>query len=374
MKKILFITGTRADYGKLKSIINKLSKSKKFEILVYVTGMHLLKKYGNTYLELEKDGIKNYYLSKPIKNSNTMDEVLAYNILQMSKYIKNKNPDMIFVHGDRVEALAGAIVGSMNNIYVSHIEGGEVTGTIDNSIRHAISKLAHFHFVSNDQAKQRLLQMGEEEKNIFVVGSPDIDIMIKNNFDINEIKRIYEIPFENYGILIYHPVTTELEDIQNYIKTLVDVVIESNKQYVVICPNNDPGSELIFKEYKRLQNNENFKIFPSIRFEYFLTILKNADFVIGNSSLGIRESGVYGIPTINIGSRQNGRFNLEIQKNLCNVEHDHDKILEKINNINLYKYKVSLFGDGNSDDLIFKILKDDKLWKTKIQKKFVSIF
>lgn len=374
IKKIVFITGTRADYGKLKSIISALSNDKEFEIFIYVTGMHLLNKYGSTYLEIEKDDFKNIFLSKPISNTLTMDEILAKNILQFSNYIKKINPNMIFVHGDRVEAMAGAIVGSLNNIYVSHIEGGEVSGTIDESIRHAISKLSNFHFVSNENSKKNLIQMGENSKNIFVVGSPDIDIMLRNNYDIEEVKKIYNIDFNSYAIFIYHPVISEIDKLSLNIKIVVDSIIDSNINYIVIFPNNDMGSDVIFNEYKRFKNNKKIKLFPSIRFEYFLTLLKNADFVIGNSSLGIRESGIYGIPTINIGTRQNGRYNLSMQKNLCCINEDYELILKSILNIKNYKFKDVTFGSGESDKKILKILKNDSIWKTNIQKKFISIW
>ena len=287
MKKIVFVTGSRADYGKIKSIIKILDSDSDFKIYIFVTGMHLLKKYGSTYKEIEKDNFQNIYLSKPIDNKLTMDENLANIILQFSKYVKKIKPDMIFVHGDRVEAMAGAIVGALNDIYISHIEGGEVSGTIDESIRHAISKLSNFHFVSNEKSKKNLIQMGENKNSIYVVGSPDIDVMIKNNFDINYVKKVYDIKFNNYAILIYHPVVTEFASLKNNIKSVVDAIIASKKKYIVIYPNNDRGSEIILSEYKRFKRNSNIKLFPSIRFEYFLTLLKNADFIIGNSSLGI---------------------------------------------------------------------------------------
>ncbi len=374
MKKIVFVTGTRADYGKIKSVIQQLKQDQDFKVYIYVTGMHLLEKYGSTYREIEKDGYDDIFLSKPIDQKLTMDEILAKNVLQFSKYVKKIKPDMIFVHGDRVEALAGAEVGALNNIYVSHIEGGEISGTIDESIRHAISKLANFHFVSNEDSKQNLIQMGEDKNHIFVVGSPDIDIMLRNNFDINEIKKQYNIPFSNYAIFIYHPVISEVSKLGQNIKKVVDAIIDSNKNYIIIYPNNDMGSDVIFHEYERMKDNQKISMFPSIRFEYFLTLLKNADFVIGNSSLGIRETGVYGIPTINIGTRQNGRYNLKFQKNLCCVNENYDDIKTAISNIDNYHYKSEMFGDGNSDKKIYEILKDKDLWNTNIQKKFISIW
>lgn len=374
MKKIVFITGTRADYGKIKSVIKMLDNSNTFDVYIYVTGMHLLEKYGSTYIEIQKDGFNNIFLSKQIDNSLSMDEILANNILQFTKFVKNIKPDMIFVHGDRVEAMAGAIVGALNNIYVSHIEGGEISGTIDESIRHAISKLANFHFVSNESSKKNLIQMGEDANNIFIVGSPDIDIMVKNNYDIDYIKKKYNINFENYAIMIYHPVISEIDFLKNKIKVLVDSIIESDRNYVVIYPNNDMGSDIILEEYKRLIGNDKIIMYPSIRFEYFLTLLKYSDFVIGNSSLGIRESGIYGIPTINVGTRQNGRYDLRTQKNICCVNEKKSEIINAINEIEKYKYKDKMFGNGDSDKRILKILECDNLWKRNIQKKFISIW
>ena len=374
MKKIVFITGTRADYGKIKSVIKMLDNSNTFDVYIYVTGMHLLEKYGSTYIEIQKDGFNNIFLSKRIDNSLSMDEILANNILQFTKFVKNIKPDMIFVHGDRVEAMAGAIVGALNNIYVSHIEGGEISGTIDESIRHAISKLANFHFVSNESSKKNLIQMGENANNIFIVGSPDIDIMVKNNYDIDYIKKKYNINFENYAIMIYHPVISEIDFLKNKIKVLVDSIIESDRNYVVIYPNNDMGSDIILEEYKRLIGNDKIIMYPSIRFEYFLTLLKYSDFVIGNSSLGIRESGIYGIPTINVGTRQNGRYDLRTQKNICCVNEKKSESINAINEIEKYKYKDKMFGNGDSDKRILKILECDNLWKRNIQKKFISIW
>ena len=325
-------------------------------------------------MEIEKDGLKRIFLSNPINQNLTMDQMLAKNILQFSKYVKRIKPDMIFVHGDRIEALAGAIVGSLNNIYVSHIEGGEISGTIDESIRHAISKLANFHFVSNRSSRKNLIQMGEDKKNIFVVGSPDIDIMLRNNYDICDIKKKYDIQFKKYAIMIYHPVLSERDQLKQNIKKVVDAIIDSKKNYIIIYPNNDTGSYVILQEYKRLKKNDKIHMFPSIRFEFFLTLLKNAEFVIGNSSLGIRETGIYGIPSINIGTRQNGRYNLKLQKNLCCVTENDEDIKKAIKNISHYRHKSKTFGDGNSDIKIQEILKDEKLWERTIQKKFISIW
>ena len=168
VKRIVFITGTRADYGKLKSIIAKVNSCPGFEAHIFVTGMHMLRKYGYTMIEIEKGNYRNVYTFINQNHSDTMDSILGKTISGLSDYVKEIRPDMIVIHGDRVESMAGSMVGSLNNILVSHIEGGEISGTIDDVLRHATTKLSHLHFVSNDHAKKRLKQLGENEDYIHV--------------------------------------------------------------------------------------------------------------------------------------------------------------------------------------------------------------
>lgn len=230
MKKILFLTGTRADYGKIKSLMSKVHEDDNFELYIFVTGMHMLSRYGSTWREIEKDGFKNVYHFINQTQNTSMDIALSNTIAGLSNYIAEINPHLIVVHGDRLEALAGAIVGAFNNILVAHIEGGEVSGTIDESIRHAITKFAHIHLVSNEESRKRIIQLGENEAHVFVVGSPDIDIMYSNKLpSITNVKKRYEIYFDKYAILMYHPVTTEIGKLRNNINELLDGVIQSKK-------------------------------------------------------------------------------------------------------------------------------------------------
>ena len=190
IKKIVFLTGTRADFGKLKSLIAITSKNRRFEVHIFVTGMHMNPKYGRTVNEIEKCGYKNIFTYYNHMDYDSMDVVLSKTINGFSSFVKDIRPDLIVVHGDRVETLAGAIVGALNNILTAHIEGGEVSGTIDELIRHSVSKLSHLHFVSNSIAKKRLIQMGELPKSIFEIGSPDIDILLSSKLpSINEVKK-----------------------------------------------------------------------------------------------------------------------------------------------------------------------------------------
>lgn len=372
MRKILFITGTRADYGKIKSLLQALEADNKFEVYIFVSGMHLIEKFGSTYKEVIKDGYKNIFIDFAQANRGIMSYDLGNVISDLTGYVQHVEPDMIVVHGDRVDALAGAVVGALNNIKVAHIEGGELSGTIDESIRHAISKFAHIHLVCNDEAKQRLLQLGEENERIHVIGSPDIDVMLSKSLpSLENVKQRYNIPYDDYAIMMYHPVTTENVMLRKNINNIVSALIESGKNYVVIYPNNDLGSELIMEEYERFSGNEHFKIFPSVRFESFLTLLKNAEFMIGNSSAGVRETSIYGIPAIDIGTRQSGRYSLE-GTNIQHVKDDKCDILNAISSISQYKIVNFQYGEGNSTERFMKIVSNPEIWQFEIQKKFVD--
>ncbi|MBF7090618.1 UDP-N-acetylglucosamine 2-epimerase (hydrolyzing) [Flavobacterium sp. ALJ2] len=370
MKKILFLTGTRADFSKIKSLIQALEKQENFEVHVFVTGMHLQEVYGYTLIEIERCNFKNIHTFKNHTHETTMDLTLAKTIEGLSAYCKDVSPDMIVVHGDRVETLAGAIVGSLNNILVAHIEGGEVSGTVDELIRHSVSKLSHIHFVSNIQAQKRLIQMGEIKESIFTIGSPDVDIMFSNKLpELITAKAYYKIDFEKYAIVMFHPVTTEIKEMQQYVKNFVTSLLQDNHNYVVIFPNNDLGSRFILEEYERLKGNERFRIFPSLRFEYFLTLLKNSQFIIGNSSAGIREAPYYGIPIINIGTRQQNRA---VHADIINTDYSEKGITKALSIINLHKIRRldNDFGQGNSNELFLQCLQKGDIWQLNHQKQF----
>jgi UDP-N-acetylglucosamine 2-epimerase (hydrolysing) len=370
MKKILFLTGTRADFGKIKSLIQILEKQPEFEVFVFVTGMHLQEVYGYTLIEIERCNFKNVFTFENHTHETTMDLTLAKTIEGLSNYCKEINPDMIVVHGDRVETLAGAIVGSLNNILVSHIEGGEVSGTVDELIRHSVSKLSHIHFVSNKQAAKRLLQMGEIKESIFTIGSPDIDIMFSDQLpDLAVAKAYYKIDFEKYAIVMFHPVTTEIKEMQKYAENFVDSLLQDDHNYIVIFPNNDLGSQFIIDAYKKLNGNSRFRIFPSLRFEYFLTLLKNSQFIIGNSSAGIREAPYYGIPIINIGTRQQNRA---VHADIINTDYTEKGIKEALSIIDSHKVQIveDDFGEGNSNELFLKSIQKADIWQLNHQKQF----
>lgn len=371
-KKILFVTSTRADYGKLKAIILNVQKNKKFESRVFVTGMHNIKLYGSTVGELKIDRIKGIYFHKNQNKFSKMDEILINTIRGFSPFLKKFKPDLVVIHGDRIEPLACAISSLLNNFLVAHVEGGEVSGTVDEMLRHAISKISQIHLVSNKIAKKRLIQMGENKKNIYTVGSPDVDIILSKSLPtLKEVKKRYDINFDKFAIAILHPVTTNIVNLKKEAKIFFRSLAKTNKNFILIYPNNDHGSKYILNELLKYKNSEKFKIFPSIRFEYYLTLLKNSEFIIGNSSSGIMEAPYYGVSTINMGDRQKNRLKSFL---IRNINFSERKILESIRFVKNRKIsKRHFFGKGQSAKKILRLFKTNKIWKISNQKNFIDI-
>ncbi|MGA1158021.1 MAG: UDP-N-acetylglucosamine 2-epimerase [Ilumatobacteraceae bacterium] len=369
MKKILFLTGTRADFGKLKPLIRGVAEDSALDYLVVATGMHLDDRYGRTEIEITKSGF-NQVVSFPNTDvDDAMDLTLARTIQGLSPIVAVHSPDLLVVHGDRIEALAGAITGALNNTLVAHVEGGEFSGTVDELMRHSITKLAHVHYVANESARDVVLQLGENPSSVWMIGSPEVDVMLSPDLpDLMSVRNYYGIPFSSFAILAFHPVTTEMDDLRLQIAALVSAVKESELNFVVIYPNNDHGSQVILDELMSLQTLNNVRIIPSVRFEAFQTLLKHAQFIIGNSSSGVREAGVHGTPSINVGSRQSGRNSHPL---IIDVPANFAAIRDALREVPLMKRAPSMvFGDGKSAQRFVQSLHSNELWSTPIQKVF----
>lgn len=371
MKKALFLTGTRADFGKLKPLIGAMRDTEGFVPQIFVTGMHMLERFGSTWEEVVGSGLAPVYPFVNQAPGDSMDIVLAKTVTGLSDYVKESPTDLVVVHGDRVEALAGAIVGTLNNIRVAHIEGGELSGTVDEVLRHAVSKLSHWHFVSNEEARNRLLQLGEADENVFVIGSPDIDAMDSPNLpSIEESLGHYGLHLDRYGILIFHPVTTELESIEANTRVVMDALVADGREMIVIESNNDWGSDKIRRVFGDYQDIPTLHFFPSMRFEYFLSILRKADFIIGNSSSGIREAPHYGVPAINLGSRQNNRVRSAL---VIDTDITAEAISRSLKAAEAAaRVPEKNFGDGRSVERFVGILQQASRWETPIQKQFID--
>jgi UDP-N-acetylglucosamine 2-epimerase (hydrolysing) len=374
-RKIVFLSGTRADFGKMKSLIRTLlADPPEFEVHIFATGMHMDPKYGYTVLEFEKCQFPNVFRFINGTSGGSMDQALGTTILGFSQYVRLIRPDMIVVHGDRSEALAGAIVGSLNNILVAHIEGGELSGTVDGLIRHSVSKMSHLHFVSNEEARRRLVQLGEDPNAVYVIGSPDIDIMNSPDLPVlSDVKAHYEIDFDEYAIFAFHPVTTSLGSLQREVRELREALLESGENWVAIYPNNDEGSNIILADFEaNFTNHPRVRMFPSLRFEATLVLLRHARVVVGNSSMGIREAPFYGTPTVNVGTRQDGRTQ---NPQIINVPPEKAQVLAAIR---LSTSRPALrpvrdWGHGDSDQRFRRLLERPALWQTPVQKIFRDI-
>ena len=367
-KKILFVTGTRADYSKLK-LLAKVSQENNFKTSFYVTGMHVLSKYGLTKVEVHRDG---YDEVDEFINQNSKDpqsHIIGKTICAFTDFLEEKSPDLVVVHGDRPEAFACAIAAATNYYKLLHVEGGEISGSIDESFRHAISKLASIHCVSSDKAIIRLKNMGEDPKTIFNIGSPELETHLNTDpTKIENVKDRYDINFDEYGIVMFYPVTSEISTIGTQTQNLFKSLERSNKKFVVISPNNDPGVNIINGTIDRLSKKQ-FRVLPSMRFEFFSILMKNSGAIIGNSSTGVREAPFLGIPSLNIGSRQNERANSNSITN-ANSE-DHYKINKFLSEEWYKRYdKSSEFGSGNTESKFKDLLLSNYIWNVPDQKYF----
>ena len=365
-KKLLFVTGTRADFGKLEPLA-KAAQLAGFEITFFITGMHMMQRYGETRLEVKRFAGAEFIEFVNQREGDALDFILAKTILGFSDFVHERRPDLVVIHGDRVEAMAASIVCAMRYIRSAHIEGGEVSGTIDESIRHCNTKLCATHFVSSEDAKARVLSLGEAPERVFNIGSPELDTHAQpSGVSIEEVKARYAIPFDDYGIVIFHPVTSEVDSMGAQAASLFGCLLQSGKHFVVIAPNNDPGTDDIFAVIEALPKDR-FRLIPSMRFNYFSELMKNAAVMVGNSSAGVREAPFLGLPSLDVGSRQNNRAQADSIFG-CSA-FDQEKIQLFLTNQWHHRYKVDAsFGNGMASDQFVKTLKKNEYWEVGTQK------
>jgi GDP/UDP-N,N'-diacetylbacillosamine 2-epimerase (hydrolysing) len=377
MRKIAVITGTRAEYGYLKPLMTEIQKDKELQLITVVTGMHLLPKYGNSYKIVEKDFPD--YFKVPMRlsgdSAKDMAKYLSDGIKNLADFLKKTKPDVVIALGDRSEAFASAITSVYLNIVFAHINGGDVSGTtLDESIRHAITKLAHIHLVHTKNNADRIIKMGEEKKRIYVTGALTIDSI--NKISLCSRKEL----FEKYGLdpnaktflVVHHPITTIKDKGYSQLKELFFALDRLDTQTALIYPNCDAGSGKFIDLIKEYEKKEYIHTFKNLGYPDYLSFMKNCDVMLGNSSSGIIEAPSFKIPVINIGSRQQGR---DRSDNILDVKPDRNDILKAVDFIvNDKKYNEKLkkcentFGDGKARLRIVKILKEIEISEKLIQK------
>lgn len=367
-RRILFLTGTRADFGKLEPLA-AAAREAGHEVTFFVTGMHMMTRYGLTAHEVRRQpGIATHeFLNQ--RPGDPQDIVLAKTVTGFSDFVTESRPDLIVLHGDRIEAMAGALVSATNYIRSAHIEGGEVSGTIDEVFRHCNTKLCTHHFVSSETAKRRVMALGEPEDVIHVIGSPELDFHARpSGVTLDEVRARYAIPFADYGIATFHPVTSEQATMGAQAEALFASLVESQRNFVVIAPNNDPGSEAIFRVLDALPKAR-FRVLPSMRFAHFSELMRNAACIVGNSSAGVREAPFLGVPSLDVGTRQTNRSDAASVTAVSAF--DRAAILGFLTNAWGNKApRDAGFGEGAAADRFVEVLADPAFWDRPLQKAF----
>ncbi len=375
LKKVLYITGTRADYGLMHNTLELLDKDDNIHLDIAVTGMHLMEEFGYSLNEIKKDNFMLHVINQTFlkDNEQSMSEFIGNLIVDLTGLMVDLNPDIVLLLGDRGEMLAGAIVASYLQIPVAHIHGGDVSSTVDDSARHAITKLSNIHFPATEKSASRIKQMGENPENIFVVGAPGLDsiIKLKDSIDENYLKEKYNLK-KDFVLVLQHPVSLEVEDSAYQIKQTLDAVTATDYQVLLVYPNADAGGRAMIE----VINQYNVDAYKNIPHDDFIGLLGLASALIGNSSSGIIESSSFKLPVINIGTRQSGR---EKAEHVIDVDYDSNEIFQALNYIKSEEYQNKLescknpYGEGKAGELICKILKKIEINKDLLNKKFIEL-
>ena len=381
--KICIITSNRADFGLLKNLIFKIKKNKNFILKIIASGTHFSKKYGYTYDEIKESKIKIYRKIICKFNSDNpkgVSQVMSKCISESSKIFKALQPDLLIVLGDRYEILASTISAHLSRIPVAHIHGGEVThGVVDDAFRHSITKMSHIHFVANAIYRKRVIQLGENPKNVYVVGGLGIDSISKTNLlTKNELEKKFNFTFNNLNFLVnFHPETLNKNLAKQQIKELLSAFSKlKNTSLIFTMPGADLENQIVAKLITKFTlKNKNAYFFKSLGQINYFSFLKQVDGMIGNSSSGILEMPYFKKGTINIGNRQSGRL---MAKSVINAKIKKNKIISAIKKLLSNSFQKSIknninpYGKPGASEKIVEILKKIKTEKV-INKVFFDI-
>jgi UDP-hydrolysing UDP-N-acetyl-D-glucosamine 2-epimerase len=369
-RKIAVVITARPSYSRVKTVLSAIQQHSDLELQLVIAASALLDRYGSAVNYIEKDG---FAIAAKVfnvlegENLTAAAKTTGIGILELSTVFDNLKPDIVVTVADRFETMATAIAASYMNIPLAHIQGGEVTGNIDEKVRHAITKLADYHFVASENAKNRVIKLGEDPAMVFNTGCPSIDLA--NN--VIDTKILSFNPYEKYGgvgaqpdlsqgylVVMQHPVTNEYQDSRKHIEATLEAIHQLNKPTLWFWPNVDAGADgtstgiRAFREKYQLPNVHFFKNMEGME---FLELLQHSDCLIGNSSVGIRECAFLGVPVVNIGSRQNRR---DRGGNTVDVDYVQTEIEDAIMNalINGKSTSSNLYGNGNSGAKIAELL------------------
>lgn len=381
MKKITIISATRAEYGILKPLIVKLKHASDFKTQLILTGSHLVEKLGNTYLEAEEDGMEIYKKISINTEGNTDYDtslIMANALVKFGRYFQEEKPDLLIVLGDRTEIFAICAAAMNAHVPIAHLHGGELTqGAIDDNVRHAITKMSYLHFASAEAYRKRILQMGEEPERVFNVGALGVENILKEK--LLDRKRLGEnvgFPAEkDYAVVTFHPVTLEPGTAEGQVRELFLAMRRRPELFYLITKANADAGGIQINEFMERETvkHSNMKLVSSLGMKRYLSAVKYSRFVLGNSSSGIIEAPALGVPTVNIGDRQQGRLMAE---SVISCEPKCQSILDAMALAMHMEQKEyhSPYGDGNTSEQIVCIIKDFfEKEKINLKKRFYDI-
>ena len=371
-RKIAVVITARPSYSRVKTVLTAIQKHPELELQLIIAASALLDRYGSAINYIEKDGFEiaaKVFNVLEGENLTAAAKTTGIGILELSTVFDNLRPDIVVTVADRFETMATAISASFMNIPLAHIQGGEVTGNIDEKVRHSITKLADYHFVASENAKQRVIQLGESEAVVFNTGCPSIDIAQK----VAKNTQLTFNPYDKYGgvgsqpdlskgfiVVMQHPVTNEYQDSRKHIEATLRAIQKINKPTLWFWPNVDAGADGTstgIRSFREKYTMENVHFFKNMEGDDFLNLLNASLCLIGNSSVGIRECAYLGVPVVNIGSRQNRR---DRGKNVVDVGYDETEIVTAVTAIlkEQNRLKSDVYGGGDAGEKIALLLKE----------------
>lgn len=360
MRKVCYISGTRADFGLMRSTLTAIRDHAELELSIIVTGMHLSPEHGDTVKEIEAANLS-IAAKVPVPLTPSTGATMARNIGAMTTAftdaLESLHPDIVLLLGDRGEMLAGAIAGLHLNIPVAHIHGGELSGTVDEPVRHAISKLSHLHLTATAASRERLILMGEDATKIHVTGAPGLDGLADAPLvDRVTLARQHGLNADRpFALMVYHPVLQEADTAGADARAILDALHKTGVQVLALMPNADGGSEAVRQVLAEAHGQKGVTVRTHLARPDFIAGMAHADLMIGNSSAGIIEAASFGTPVINVGRRQNLR---ERNANVCDVSAEHVVLAEAITaTLARGRFPVkNLYGDGHTAERIADLL------------------
>jgi GDP/UDP-N,N'-diacetylbacillosamine 2-epimerase (hydrolysing) len=372
MKKIIYVTGSRAEFGLMYSTLKSIDRNPHLDLNIIVTGVHLTKEH-NSLKVVEQSGLKISKIIHPnvdITKSGTNAAIFSgYLLEELTKAFNEIHPDIILIEADRYEQLSVAIAATHLGIPIVHVSGGDVSKSMDDAIRHAITKMAHIHLPGTEESAERIVKMGEEPWRVHMVGTPIFkDYGSKENVE----KEINLDLSQETFLVIQHPVNSQVNESEEQMRQTLEAVDSFNKQTIILYPSGDQGSEEIIKVIKEYEKKENFHIFKNLKPAIFMGLLNNVSVMIGNSSAAIVEAPFFKLPAINVGMREGGR---ERAENIIDSPHDIEKIKNAINLALSTEFKKKLetmenpYESEKVEENICEVLKKLKLGEDLINKK-----